>query len=180
MFKASCKLLDETVAIKMVDFDKLTCDLVRASSHLCYACTEPAACCFVNFWQLDLPRLHGCPLFKAPFEDSRQPLSGWILNFLPADLLCRAQDVIIKETQIMADQRHYNVLPLYCSFVSRNQLWLVMPFVSGGSLSAVMRASFAEVRACHKSGRSAFSTRQTLSNSTQTCLSTCSSSMQQI
>ena len=55
------------------------------------------------------------------------------------------QDVIIKETQIMADQRHYNVLPLYGSFVTRNQLWLVMPFVSGGSLSAVMRASFAEV-----------------------------------
>ena len=55
------------------------------------------------------------------------------------------QDVVIRETQIMHDQRHYNVLPLYCSFVNRDCLWLVMPFVSGGSLETVLRASFAEV-----------------------------------
>ena len=43
MYKATCRPLEEIVAVKMVDFDKLTCDLVSdaldfaAGSHRCPA-----------------------------------------------------------------------------------------------------------------------------------------------
>lgn len=34
---------------------------------------------------------------------------------------------------------HPNVLPLYCSFVSGQELWMVMPFISGGSVLHIMK-----------------------------------------
>lgn len=55
------------------------------------------------------------------------------------------QDVIMRETQIMAEMRHPNVMPLYCSFVHKEQLWMVMPYVAGGSLYAIMQANFPQV-----------------------------------
>ena len=48
------------------------------------------------------------------------------------------QDVIIKETATMHDQRHPNVLPLFCSFVYGDSLWMVMPFLSGGSVMRLL------------------------------------------
>ena len=56
------------------------------------------------------------------------------------------QEVIIKETQTMHDQRHPHLLPLYASFVSFNHLWMVMPYVAGGSVMDIIQASFQEVR----------------------------------
>ena len=44
----------------------------------------------------------------------------------------------------MHDQRHANLLPLFASFVSFNHLWMVMPFVSGGSVMDIIQASFHE------------------------------------
>ena len=55
------------------------------------------------------------------------------------------QEYLIKEAQVMREQRHPNVLPLYCSFVAKNQLWMVMPFVGAGSLLAVLQSSFPDV-----------------------------------
>ena len=45
----------------------------------------------------------------------------------------------------MHDQRHPHLLPLYASFVSFNHLWMVMPFIEGGSALDVLQASFREV-----------------------------------
>ncbi len=56
------------------------------------------------------------------------------------------QDVIIKETATMHDQRHPHVLPLYCSFVSGDSLWMVMPFLSGGSVMKLLHQVASEVR----------------------------------
>ena len=46
----------------------------------------------------------------------------------------------------MHDQRHAHLLPLFASFVSFNHLWMVMPFVSGGSVMDIIQASFHEAR----------------------------------
>ena len=56
-----------------------------------------------------------------------------------------AQDTIRRETQIMAEMRHPNVMPLYCSFVHKEQLWMVMPYVSGGSIYNIILNQHSEV-----------------------------------
>jgi serine/threonine-protein kinase OSR1/STK39 len=50
-----------------------------------------------------------------------------------------AQEEIIHEAQTMKAYSHPNVLPLYCSFVSGQELWMVMPFISGGSVLHIMK-----------------------------------------
>ncbi|KAK9825832.1 hypothetical protein WJX81_000646 [Elliptochloris bilobata] len=42
----------------------------------------------------------------------------------------------------MHGMRHPNVLRLYASFVSEPALWMVMPFVSGGSLSSILATKY--------------------------------------
>lgn len=34
--------------------------------------------------------------------------------------------------------RHPNLLPLHCSFIHGSDLWLVMPFIAGGSLANII------------------------------------------
>lgn len=47
-------------------------------------------------------------------------------------------DTFVGETQTMSSLAHPNLLPLHCSFLHKESLWMVMPFVSGGSLQQVM------------------------------------------
>uniref|UniRef100_A0A7S0RYN2 Protein kinase domain-containing protein n=1 Tax=Chlamydomonas leiostraca TaxID=1034604 RepID=A0A7S0RYN2_9CHLO len=51
---------------------------------------------------------------------------------------------IIHEAQTMKAYNHPNVLPLYTSFVSGQELWMVMPFVSGGSVLHIMKYAHPE------------------------------------
>ncbi|EFJ47105.1 hypothetical protein VOLCADRAFT_105178 [Volvox carteri f. nagariensis] len=39
----------------------------------------------------------------------------------------------------MRKYNHPNILPLYCSFVHEQELWMVMPFVAGGSVLHIMK-----------------------------------------
>jgi len=48
-------------------------------------------------------------------------------------------DEIRKETSIMHSLKHKNVVSCLSSFVVEEELWLVMPLLSGGSCSAVLR-----------------------------------------
>ena len=57
----------------------------------------------------------------------------------------------------MRQQSHPNVLPLLCSFVHEQNLWMVMPYVAGGSVLNIMKYAYPEVRhisltswCCHK------------------------------
>lgn len=52
---------------------------------------------------------------------------------------------IINEAQAMRTANHDNILSLYTSFVHQNDLWMVEPFVSGGSVLNVMKF-------CHPNG----------------------------
>lgn len=51
-------------------------------------------------------------------------------------------DTFVSETQTMSLLHHPNLLPLHCSFLHKESLWMVMPFVSGGSLHHVMAYKF--------------------------------------
>ena len=50
-----------------------------------------------------------------------------------------SQPSIIAEVQTMKLLKHPNILPLYAAFSDDDQLWMVMPYVSGGSASDIMR-----------------------------------------
>lgn len=39
----------------------------------------------------------------------------------------------MREAMVMRQQRHPNVLPLLAAFLSEAVLWMVMPYVAGGS-----------------------------------------------
>ncbi|EFJ42273.1 hypothetical protein VOLCADRAFT_67210, partial [Volvox carteri f. nagariensis] len=56
------------------------------------------------------------------------------LDLSDADL-----QVVIEEVAIMRRYQHPAVLPLLCSFVADSELWLVMPYMEGGSVAHVMR-----------------------------------------
>lgn len=53
----------------------------------------------------------------------------------------------MREAQTMRQQLHPNVLPLYTSFVHEQNLWMVMPYVSSGSVLNIMKYAHPEVRA---------------------------------
>ena len=53
-------------------------------------------------------------------------------------------DEIVREAQTMRSLQHPNLLPLLASFVHKENLWMVMPYVSGGSVQNVMRFAYAD------------------------------------
>lgn len=59
------------------------------------------------------------------------------------------QEEIIREAQTMRQQHHGNVLPLHCSFVHQQNLWMVMPYVAGGSVLNLMKFAYSEVSLHH-------------------------------
>jgi len=48
---------------------------------------------------------------------------------------------IQQEAAIMSSLKHENIVSCYCSFVVRDELWLIMPFVSGGSVTYILSHS---------------------------------------
>ena len=46
----------------------------------------------------------------------------------------------------MRQQASQYVLPLHCSFVHQQNLWMVMPYVAGGSVLNIMKYAYPEVR----------------------------------
>ena len=50
----------------------------------------------------------------------------------------------MREAQVMKMACHPNVLPLHCSFVAGDALWMVTPFISGGSILNLMKWSHPE------------------------------------
>eukprot|EP00249_Psilotum_nudum_P001578 c14138_g1_i2 orf=297-869(+) len=51
-------------------------------------------------------------------------------------------DDICKEAQTMSLINHSNVVKSYCSFVVAHSLWVVMPFMAGGSCLHIMKVAF--------------------------------------
>lgn len=46
---------------------------------------------------------------------------------------------MISEVHIMKLQQHPAVLPLYAAFLVDDQLWMVLPFVAGGSAQDILK-----------------------------------------
>ena len=53
-------------------------------------------------------------------------------------------EAIAHEAQTMKQLQHPALLPLRCCFLVREQLWLVMPLIEGGSVERIMADAFPE------------------------------------
>lgn len=53
-----------------------------------------------------------------------------------------AQDEIRREAQTMSLISHPNVVKAHCSFVVGQSLWVVMPYMAGGSCLHIMKAAY--------------------------------------
>lgn len=51
-------------------------------------------------------------------------------------------DNVRRETKIMSLLSHPNILNAHCSFMVDRRLWVVMPFMSAGSLQSIIASSF--------------------------------------
>ena len=58
------------------------------------------------------------------------------------------QDTVIREATIMRRQRHPHILELLAVFVDGSDLWMVIPFVPGGSLESLIRKGYQKVCCC--------------------------------
>ena len=57
----------------------------------------------------------------------------------------------MQEAMIMRQQRHPNVLPLLAAFLSEAVLWMVMPYVAGGSAIHILNKKCPGVRPLYPS-----------------------------
>ncbi|KAL6953969.1 non-specific serine,threonine protein kinase [Sarracenia purpurea var. burkii] len=51
-------------------------------------------------------------------------------------------DDVRREAKMMSLLNHPNILRAHCSFMAESRLWVVMPFMSAGSLQSIMSSSF--------------------------------------
>ena len=58
---------------------------------------------------------------------------------------------MIREATIMRRQRHPHILELLAVFVDGSDLWMVIPFVPGGSLESLIKKGYQKVYLCHLS-----------------------------
>lgn len=72
------------------------------------------------------------------------PLNSSVVAIKSIDLdQSRADfDNVRRETKIMSLFSHPNILKAHCSFTVDRRLWVVMPFMSAGSLQSIISSSF--------------------------------------
>lgn len=68
-------------------------------------------------------------------------LITWILKYTFLRV-CFSQNNISREAQTMILIDHPNVLKSHCSFVSDHNLWVVMPYMAGGSCLHILKAAY--------------------------------------
>ncbi|KAA8525612.1 hypothetical protein F0562_007506 [Nyssa sinensis] len=55
------------------------------------------------------------------------------------------EELVRREADTMSLRSHPNILKAHCTFTVDRQLWVVMPFMSNGSLQSIMSSSFPDV-----------------------------------
>lgn len=73
--------------------------------------------------------------------------NAWLVHYLEGFVediffILSPQSNISREAQTMILVDHPNVLKSHCSFVSDHNLWVVMPFMSGGSCLHILKAAY--------------------------------------
>ncbi|KAL5037491.1 hypothetical protein RTP6_004920 [Batrachochytrium dendrobatidis] len=81
-------------------------------------------------------------VYIAKYKPLQRAISMKVIDL---DLFERNQiDELRREIQIMSLSKHPNLLPVYGSFVNGSKLFIVTPFLAGGSCLDIMKTSFKE------------------------------------
>ncbi|KAI8923060.1 kinase-like domain-containing protein [Entophlyctis helioformis] len=79
-------------------------------------------------------------VYTAVYKPLQKQVS---IKVIDLDLFERNQiDELRREIQIMSLSKHVNLLPVYGSFVNGSKLFIVTPFLAGGSCLDIMKTSF--------------------------------------
>jgi serine/threonine protein kinase len=151
----------EIVAVKKLNLESMNCNLVstpragrRRRQRRCgrapalqRTCCSATCACARALRAPGLPRPRPCwamaPGTLNPPE-APSPASSIGQRAPPGGL--PSQEEVIRETHTMKQYHHPNVLRLYTSFVNGQDLWMVMPYISGGSVLHIMKYAFPQVR----------------------------------
>ncbi|KVH98087.1 Protein kinase, ATP binding site-containing protein [Cynara cardunculus var. scolymus] len=115
VFRALCIPSNEIVAIKVLDFERGNSDLKSGINWTDLILFAPNLLCVID----NLCLLH-------------------------SRLLICYQNNISREAQTMILVDHPNVLKSHCSFVNDHNLWVVMPFMPGGSCLHILKSAHPE------------------------------------
>ena len=139
VYRAICKSYNEEVAVKLLDLENMNCSLdeiVREAQ----VCVRVCVCaCSVR-----LAHAAATPVLAHALTS--HPLSPLRLPSLLCSALLPPPRASAPRLQTMRQLNHPNLLPLYCSFVHKEHLWMVMPYVQGGSVLNIMRFAYPDVR----------------------------------
>jgi len=80
-------------------------------------------------------------VWRAKVKETGEEIAVKLLDLESVN--CSLEE-IVREAQTMRQQAHPNVLALHCSFVHDRQLWMVMPYVAGGSVLNIMKYAYPE------------------------------------
>ncbi|KAK9917885.1 hypothetical protein WJX75_009260 [Coccomyxa subellipsoidea] len=78
-------------------------------------------------------------VYRAVVKHSGEEIA---VKLIDLEALEDNMELIVQEAVVMKRQRHANLLELFAAFVSDHYLWMVMPFVSGGSLEALLTTGY--------------------------------------
>ena len=106
-------------------------------------CTDPnTPCARVLFltihWWVETRLLGAHQVWEARCKPLDAMVAVKLVNL--EKLQEKSLNTLIQEAHTMAGLNHENVLPLHCSFIAGEDLWLVMPYVAGGNLSELLRS----------------------------------------
>lgn len=77
------------------------------------------------------------------YEAKCLPLNETVaIKSIDLERLNATLDDVSREAQMMSLIDHPNVLRAHCSFIVQQNLWVVMPFMAGGSCLSIMKTSF--------------------------------------
>nr|BAD19174.1 putative MAP4K alpha1 [Oryza sativa Japonica Group] len=112
VYRSLCKPLDEIVAVKVLDFERTNSDL------------------WLVVMQVGYTRI--VAIYVPPLDLSKMIVTR----------ICLTQNNIMREAQTMILIDQPNVMKAHCSFTNNHSLWVVMPYMAGGSCLHIMKSVY--------------------------------------
>ncbi|EEE57951.1 hypothetical protein OsJ_08681 [Oryza sativa Japonica Group] len=163
VYRSLCKPLDEIVAVKVLDFERTNSDLnnIMREAQTMILIDQPnvmkAHCSFTNnhsLWVV-MPYMAGgscLHIMKSVYPDGfeeaviatvlREVLKGLEYLHHHGHIHRDVKNNIMREAQTMILIDQPNVMKAHCSFTNNHSLWVVMPYMAGGSCLHIMKSVY--------------------------------------
>eukprot|EP00897_Mesotaenium_endlicherianum_P008646 jgi/Mesen1/780/ME000110S_11048 len=153
VYRAVCSPFKEVVAIKCLDLEKCNSSLedIRREAQMMSTVNHPnvvrAHCSFTKdqFLWVVMPFMAGgscLHIMKSHHPDGLEEavIATILRETLKALEYLHRQGHIHRDVKMMSTVNHPNVVRAHCSFTKDQFLWVVMPFMAGGSCLHIMKS----------------------------------------